>query len=101
MEDWKAFERKLNTVDRERERRAQAFLHEMDDLVTVREAENHTEIDIPWLEDNALLALLGEPRKQSQVTFSTHLNRANNCYVEGYQINGYIAIARSEVLLVA
>lgn len=61
---WEAFERKLNTIDMAREHRAQAFLHEMDEIVTVVRSNTNTEIDLPWLDDADLLALLTGTQEQ-------------------------------------
>ena len=70
--EWDAFERKLNTYDADRERRAEAFLNEYDGLVTVTERAHGVEIDIPWLNDGDLLSLLGiEEEKHSTEVVST------------------------------
>lgn len=70
--EWDAFERKLNTYDADRERRAGAFLNEYDGLVTVTERTHGVEIDIPWLDDRELLSLLGvEEEKHSTEVVST------------------------------
>lgn len=106
MEEWEAFERKLNTIDRERERRAEAFLHEMDNFVTVKANDDQTEIDLPWLEDDMLLSLLRGTQKQSVqhvITSNSNSERIiarNNCVVNGNASDKYMPVL-SEDLLVA
>lgn len=106
-EEWEAFERKLNTIDRERERRAEAFLHEMDSFVTVKKNDNQTEIDLPWLEDETLLSLLSGTQKMSAPHVITSNSNSepiiarSNCVVNGYATNSYSMAVISEDLLVA
>lgn len=57
-EEWDAFERKLNTLDQERERKAEAFLHQFDGIVACRQDGDKMAIEIPWLDDDEILALL-------------------------------------------
>lgn len=64
-EEWEAFERKLNTIDRERERRAEAFLHEMDSFVFIKKNDGQTDINLSWLEDEILLSLLSGIQKMN------------------------------------
>ena len=67
-EEWAAFNRRINTPDPERTRRAEAFLHEYDGIVSVNREGDHTEIDLPWLEDNELLELLkAKERKPKKI----------------------------------
>lgn len=62
--EWEAFERKLNTVDRDREQRADSFLHRVDGIVTATRDGDRTGIDIPWIEDQVLLSMLRKVQDQ-------------------------------------
>ena len=54
LEQWEVFERKLNTYNSERERRANTFLTKCDEIVKVHQTANGYEINIPWLDDENL-----------------------------------------------
>ena len=66
-EEWEAFDRRINTPNPERAHRAEAFLHEYDEIVSVRREGTRTEIDIPWIEESELLALLGVKESKPKI----------------------------------
>lgn len=67
-DEWDAFEKRINTFDAERARRANAFLHQYETTVSVRREANKTEIMIPWLDDSRMLELLGIEEEKPEET---------------------------------
>lgn len=53
--EWRVFERELNTPNPERSRRAEAFLSQFDDVVA-RTCDEGVEFDIPWIDDELVAA---------------------------------------------